>query len=124
MKKTIFAFGVSVCFLLSLVIPSGCFYDNEEDLYGVASCDTTALSYKSDIVPILNAYCYACHVPNSGQAGATVFNTYAQLDPLVPNVVIRINDPISPMPPTTAVPLPDCERQKIKAWINAGALDN
>ena len=124
MKRAIIAFGVFASLFLSLCVPSGCYYDNEEDLYGVVACDTSSLSYKNDIAPILNSYCYTCHVPNSGQAGATPFNTYNDLKPLTGSVTLRVDDPVSPMPPTTAVPLPDCERQKIKAWIKSGALDN
>ena len=124
MKKTIIAFGVSASCMLALFIPSGCYYDNEEDLYGTVTCDTTALSYKNDIVPILNIYCYACHVPNSGQAGATEFDTYSGLQPLVQNVVLRMEDPFSPMPPTTSPQPSACDIAKIKAWVNAGALDN
>ncbi len=43
MKKTIIAFGVFACLLFSFGIPSGCYYDNEEDLYGIVTCDTTTL---------------------------------------------------------------------------------
>ena len=124
MKKTIFSLGLFACLMLSLCVPSGCFYDNEEDLYGIVTCDTTNLSYKNDISPILNNYCYTCHVANSGQAGATEFDSYSKLNPLVANVVIRLDDPFSPMPPTTAPSIPECDKAKIKAWINAGALDN
>lgn len=124
MKKTIFSFGVLACLILSFCIPSGCFYDNEEDLYGADTCDTTSLSYKTDISPILNNYCYTCHVANSGQAGATEFDSYSELSPLLANVVARLDDPFSPMPPTTSPSIPDCEKSKIKAWISAGAPDN
>jgi mono/diheme cytochrome c family protein len=126
--KLRFFIPVLAAFLLSatLVLPAGCFYDNEEELYGPidpGSCDTTAQSYQNDILPILEANCYSCHTEQNNISG-NPFDTYAKLKNYVNagRVHARINDASNPMPPTGL--LPECDRAKIDAWINAGAANN
>lgn len=126
MKKTTFL-SLSLLMLFALLtVPTACFYDNEEDLYGGdggSTCDTTAMSYANDILPILQANCYSCHTEASNVSG-NPFDTYAKLKNYVNagRVVARINDPTNPMPPTGL--LPQCDRDKIEAWVNAGAPNN
>lgn len=135
MKKTLFALGLLAGFFYSLSVPTGCYYDNEEDLYGgdTTACDTANLSYADDIKPILVAKCYKCHSnANSVGQGAPAFEDFAAIQlRAVGNVgenqklLNRINDPTIPMPPLSEGGLlPDCERSKIEAWVKAGAPDN
>jgi hypothetical protein len=124
MKNTIPA-----CFLLLLLavfaVPSGCYYDNEEDLYGgPGGCDTTDVRYSVDVLNILENQCYSCHTTSSNVAGSP-FETYSALKVYADNgkLVSLINTPgVNQMPPTGL--LPECDRRKIEAWVKAGAPDN
>ena len=108
----------------SLLSVQSCYYDNEQDLYGgVDGCDTTAVKYSAQVTNLLENNCYACHSVASDVAGSP-FDTYETLLPLAQSgkLVERINDAANPMPPTGL--MPDCDRLKIEAWVNAGALKN
>ena len=111
--------------LFALTLPAGCYYDNEEDLYGnnPSNCDTLAMSYQNDILPLLQANCYGCHTESNNSSG-NPFDTYAKLKLYVNagRVHDRINNAANPMPPTGL--LPDCDRAKINAWIGSGAPNN
>ena len=106
------------------MLPTGCWYDNEETLYGVpGGCDTTSVQYSVQVQNILENNCYSCHSTNSDVAGSPM-ETYALLKPYVDNGVFRdrITDATNPMPPAGL--LPYCERATLEAWLNAGAPDN
>ncbi len=126
MKKQTILLGLCVSAFLSLIAVPACYYDNEEDLYGVSSCDTVSVKYSAQIVQIMEANCYSCHKEGgSGYAGISldqhvILKDYAADGSLLDR--ITTNDAIKLMPP--GLPLPDCERQKIKAWIQAGAPNN
>ena len=49
--------------LLAIIFITGCYYDNEEHLFPElpGECDTTALSYLTDIKPIIEDNCIICH---------------------------------------------------------------
>lgn len=101
-----------------------CFYDSEEELYGTTGgCDTTNIRYSVEVQTLLQNNCYSCHTVNSNVSGFP-FETYETLLPYAQNgqLVSRINDAGNPMPPTGL--LPDCDREKIEAWVNAGAPKN
>ncbi len=121
-KLPLFCGLLGICVLLAL--PTGCYYDNEEELYGPeTTCDTTSLRYSVEIKEILQANCYSCHSVNSNISGFpfedhAVIQDYA----LSGKLVERINDPINPMPQGGLMNL--CNRQKIAAWVNAGAPNN
>lgn len=111
--------ALTIATLLGL---SSCYYDNEEDLYGVG-CDTTAVSYTSDIWPIIETNCQTgCHAPG-GSAIGHIFTDHASVMTKVINgslknrVVVQRN-----MPPSGV--LTDCQVQKLEAWMLQGALDN
>lgn len=116
----------SIAFLLAVglfaAVQPSCYYDNEVDLYGTA-CDTTGVRYSAEITALMANNCNSCH----SQAGGTepFLDTYQGLKAIAdPNgkLVGRTNNAASPMPPTQL--LPDCDRNKIKAWVNAGAPEN
>jgi hypothetical protein len=116
---------ISVLFLSTISIAvSSCTYANEEDLNGVTQCDTSAVTYSNDIVPILKDKCYRCHDAANVSTSGYQMDTYSFLLDYVNagSLVDRINDPVNPMP--TEGLLDECSRAKIKAWVDAGALDN
>jgi mono/diheme cytochrome c family protein len=124
MRKTInltVAVAIATSFLL---VPSACFYDNEEELYGTGGgCDTTAVSYSQDVQAILANNCTSCHAPGGEKADLPA-NTHptAQALALQHPMIDRINNPTSPMPPSGL--MDPCLRAKLEAWVNAGAPNN
>ena len=96
---------------------------------------TTIISYAADIKPIMVTYCYGngtthtCHVTPSNQGAPGDFSTYSGLKVKVDNGTIqsRVLTSGGGMPPAyssgpTALSAADLE--KLKTWVNAGALDN
>lgn len=110
-----------------LLMLSSCYKDNEEDLYknyySQNQCDTSNVSFASDIMPIIQGNCATtgCHV--QGGAGPGIFVNYNGLMEKVNSgtfeqrVLIDKN-----MPP--AAPLSVCQQNLIRAWLNAGAPNN
>ncbi|MFN4257247.1 MAG: c-type cytochrome [Saprospiraceae bacterium] len=109
--------------LLGLVTATqqGCYYDNEVDLYGTA-CDTVGVRYSSEIQTLLANNCTTCHSPAGNQE--PYLDNYANVKTAADEgkLVGRTNDASAPMPPTGL--MPDCNRDKIRAWVNAGAPNN
>lgn len=119
MKKIVFAtFSV---LLLSLITPTACYYDNEQEQYGVVECDTSVVSYAADIVPIINQNCISCHAPG-GQQESSPFDSYDNFTSYVISAVDRINGRGSLMPPEGK--MSKCNIAMIEAWVNAGAPNN
>ena len=110
----------------SLSIHSGCFYDNEVDLYGDIGCDTVGVTYSGVVLPIIENVCYGCHDAENNSGGITL-EGYDELLPYVQDGSllgsIKREDGYSPMPQNQG-PLPDCNIQKIEVWILDGAQDN
>jgi uncharacterized membrane protein len=129
MRKFILFSGIFALFLAFFVAPVACAYDNEEDLFGQPTpCDTANIRYSVEIKTLLDTKCGKCHT----EAVATDFSgielgSYDALKGYADDgkLVDRTNDASSPMPPPSdGGLLPDCDRQKIKAWIAAGAKNN
>ena len=117
-------------FVLSIIIfLGGCYYDNEEYLYGKAPCDVTSVTYSTTVANILATSCYSCHSTATGNASGSgiSIDSYAKLKPYVTNGQLAGSithaGGFSPMP-KTATKLNSCDIQKIQAWISAGALEN
>jgi len=127
MKKTIIYLAVLFSAIL-FAIPSGCYYDNEEDLYGTGQpCDTVSVSYSGFVLPLLQNHCYKCHKPSEPLFSGYVLEGYDATKAYATSGKIsdRTNNVANPMPPLSEGGLlPDCDRQKILAWIRAGAPNN
>lgn len=110
--------------LLALLASSSCYYDKEEELYpnnGV--CDTTSISYATNIEPIIDGKCATsgCHV--GGGSGNGIFDSYNAVKAKVDNGsfanrVLVVKD----MPPSGL--LTECQLKWIELWIAAGAPNN
>jgi len=119
-----FLFAVSIFAALALFTQTACYYDNEVEQYGVTTCDTVAISYSADILPIIQANCTSCHAPGKIQS-TSPFDSYdgLKLYTLNREIVDRVNgNGVNLMPPSGAIS--DCNQQKIAAWVNAGAPNN
>ena len=129
MKKLIVIAGllVGVC---------GCYNDKYDKLYPQpvtpVVCDTSAVSFKNDIVPIINAYCAetgGCHSAADHAASGYDFSTYAGFQAIATTseLINDINE--TPTSRNHAMPLnlpkmPTCEINKMTAWVNQGTLNN
>lgn len=117
-----------IALLCLIVVVSGCVWDNEEDFYSeIAPCDTTAVSFSAEIVPILSNHCYGCHsnlnAPIFG--GGLSFQDHEDVARYSERIVGAINhrDGFEPMP-RGAARLDPCPINLIEAWVNAGTPDN
>lgn len=124
MKKTIYL--AAILGGLTLLLPFGCYYDNEEELYGGGgnTCDTVAMKYSVQIKEILQNNCYRCHVETEPSYSGYSLATYNEVKEYANNgkLVSRTNDVSSPMPQEGL--MENCLRLKIKAWVDAGAPNN
>jgi hypothetical protein len=121
MKQFFFAALTLLC--IATLPQTACYYDNEKDLYGDGSCDTTAISYTTDIRPVLDANCVSCHAPGGEQEGAPLV-TYENVKQYADtrDIVDRTNGTGSLMPPSGK--MSNCNIAIIEAWVNAGAPNN
>ena len=118
--------------LISAVMVS-CSKSNETDVtrdfYGgnLDSCDTTNMTFAADVKPILQANCYACHSNTTFSISGTKLEEYADLKEHVEHgdVIGSITHASGfPAMPENAPKLSSCDINKIKAWIDRGALNN
>ncbi len=126
MKKILPALGFLVA-LLAVFGSPGCYWDNEEDLYGpnpVANCDTTGMRFSVEISQIMEANCNSCHLSSSPSYSGIPYENHEQFRAvaLSGKLLDRINNQSSPMPESGLMSL--CNRLKIEAWVKAGAPNN
>ena len=109
-------------------VSTGCYKDNEEELYP-AGCDTTEVLYTTHVEPIIQNFCYACHGTSvfSALGGSVQLEGFDKLSIYVTNgkilSTIKHEAGINPMP-QNASQLGECSINTIEAWINQGALNN
>ena len=117
---------------LLLVIVSGllggCYYDNEESLYGITTCDSTfvSASFSTDVLPLLEAHCNRCHA-GSSPSGDISLDTYSNVSNYVGNgsLIGSIkHDPGFKAMPEGGGKLNACDIKKIQTWIDSGAPNN
>ena len=117
----------SVLLVLGIILLTGCYYDNKEDLFLIdTDCPRENVTYSQTIEPILNNRCYTCHAAGI-ELGNINLEDFATLKFYVNNTKliksIKHESGASAMPQGGAK-IPDCEIQKIEKWISDGALDN
>ena len=106
----------------------GCYRDNEKDLYPVSgNCDTGPVTYTGTVVPILQANgCLGCH-GGAAPSGNISLQTYSNVKAVAQNG--KLFGSISHAAGFSAMPkggnkMTACTISKIKACIDAGALNN
>ena len=110
------------------ILVTSCYYDNEEDLYPNANvpCDSTSVSYKNDVDPILQSKCVNCHNANN-PGGGYQFDSYSETKKSVDNSrllgTIQFEAGYSPMPKGGNI-MPICELGTFRNWVSEGALNN
>ena len=122
---------VTICALLGMCFVFSCSSDSEEDLYPESFCntDTLTVSFATDIVPVLETSCYACHSlangPNNG--GGIILEGHANVFIYADNGSLfgSINhDADYTAMPLGGAKLEACTIAKVEKWIADGALDN
>ena len=122
----VLAVGVGVS-----IMTTGCYYDNEEDLYGDGPdnpCDTAQVSYAADIEPIIVPMCgyNGCH-GESFPANNISLNNYDNIvNTVSPQLLLSSikHDGSASNMPKNGNKLPDCDIAKIEKWINDGQPNN
>lgn len=113
-----------VVLILIVASFSGCYYDNEEELYPgtMLNCDTlTNITYTNSIKAITQSNCAisGCHT-GVNPTGGLHLDTYIQVKAVADNG--KLGDRVliqRDMPPTG--PLNACDMESIQVWINNGA---
>lgn len=112
-----------------LMVAVACADDNEEDLMPqqpAQHCDTNTVTFSGSVAPILATNCYACHAANIAEGGVVLSN-YSGVKEKVDDGrligAITHAAGFAPMP-QGAAKLSACEIDKIKKWVNDGALNN
>jgi uncharacterized membrane protein len=86
-----------------------------------ASCPTPAPSYATDVAPVLESRCGACHTP-AGVEPSRLFQTYTQVAAQANDILGQIHT--CRMPPAGQPALTDGERQAVLGWVVCGAVNN
>ncbi len=102
---------------------SACYYDKEEELYPNSfnkNADTTSITYALTIAPMLAANCTTCHTTGGDAPNLTTYaNVFANKDKVKARAV---DGTPTPMPSAGLMSLDN--RNKLAAWIAAGAPNN
>lgn len=109
---------------MALVLLTGCYYDNEEELYPFSFCDTENVTWANTIEPLMQTRCAipGCHVPG---AQSPDLSTYAKVKSQADagRIQARVIDGApSYMPPSGK--LPPCEQEKLSIWLEMDAPQN
>jgi cytochrome c553 len=133
MKKLLFPlFAIAIACTTTIV---SCSKDNEQDITnnnppdgggGDNSCDTVNMKYTANVLPIISANCYSCH-GNGNVSGGVSLGNYAGVKAQVDNgnlLHVINHDAGYPAMPQGGSKLSDCNINKIRSWINHGALNN
>jgi hypothetical protein len=122
---------VSIFSGLFLFFSTGCYYDNEEELYPGGQCDTTNTKFSAVIQPILEANCLSCHsnsqapVSGNGVSFEGYSNFYNYLSTGQETFLGAIHrDPGFPQMPKNGPKLQECDIRKIEIWIENGKQNN
>lgn len=115
-----------ITFLGTLLLATGCYYDNEEDLYPQTACDTANITFSATVYPIFQSSCSQCH--NNVSPSASI--DLSSYDGIVAAVntgrllgAINQESGFSPMPKNSDK-LSACFISQISIWINNGMPNN
>ena len=119
-----------IIFLSCVFVLTACYRDNEEELYPPGTgggCETTGVTYLGTVAPLLQSNgCIGCH-SGSAPSGNISLQSYSNVraNALNGKLYGAINHAagFSPMP-KGGNKMSTCNISKIKAWVDAGALNN
>lgn len=90
------------------------------------TCNTQDMKYTVNIVPILTANCFECHGNGTATSGVNL-ETYSSVKSLADNgklVGVVSHAAGFKQMPYNKPKLSDCDINRIKSWVAAGALNN
>ena len=120
-------FNIKRLFLYSLVllVQVGCYKDNKETMYptNTTTCDTSNTTWSKDIKPIVDNACATSGCHNGIASGGYDLSTYAGVKTMVTNNRFLSVIELGTMP-KGAPKLDDCSINKVRSWMNKGALQN
>lgn len=122
--KHFFSFWMLI--IISSLVLVSCSKKNEQDLMGGTTCDSNNMTYTINIKPILQNFCFSCHGNGLSPNGIN-FDSYAGVKAVTDNgkLVGSITHASGFLAMPLAAPkLSDCNINKIKDWVNRGALNN
>jgi len=121
--------ALRIALILAVVFISGCYYNNEEQLYPKISspCDDIVVTFSGTVTQILQP-CLSCHSnSNAASSGSGIkLQDYA-------DVLISVNNGklMGSINHTSAYPMPkgggklaDCEIAQIQKWITNNTPNN
>jgi hypothetical protein len=118
--------GAAIFVVILASVFSSCAFNSEEELYGIAPCDTTLITWEYPIREILEKNCVPCHNAELQYNG--VRHDVYEFELIVVNDG-RLNGVVNHLPGYPQMPyqlpqLPECERLLINMWIEKGAPKN
>jgi hypothetical protein len=124
LKKTGTPIGLLAASILALAVHTGCYKDSKEAMYPSTGCDTTTVTWSSNIQPIINSNCATsgCHDASSSSGGYAL-NTYSGVKTIANNGRLLAVIESGSMP-KGAPKLDNCTINKVRRWINTGAMEN
>ncbi len=127
LKTRIIKFIPFCLVLMGLAMFTGCYYDDEANLYpSSGDCDTSNVTYSATISAIMANNCNSCHSGSAPQGNLKTDN-YTDLKTIADNGklwgAVNHESGFSPMPKDRPK-LSDCDLSKIRIWIDGGALNN
>ena len=112
---------IILCLISFSAILSGCYYDNEENVYPKivsSTCDTLNINYVKNIEPLLNQYCTSCHgVDGSGGISLNSYDLVKASAERVYGSIAQLSG-YSPMP-QNGNKLTDCKTRMVRIWIDS-----
>lgn len=124
-RRIIFGMGIP---LLGILLLPACLWDNIEEIYPAPpNCDTAAVSFSNDIVPILSNNCFSCHsnlnAPSFG--GGLSFEDHSDVAENSDRIIGAINHkPGFSAMPSGGDKLDPCSILQFEAWAQAETPDN
>ena len=118
---------LSILLVTSLMVVS-CYRDNEEELYpGNGDCDLTNVTFTNTVHPLLQSNgCLGCH-SGGAPSGNISLDSYTSVRAAAQTGklygAINHSPGFSPMP-KGGTRMTACNISKIKAWIDAGSVNN
>lgn len=130
-RKVIVGFCVTLVITVCMIGCTNYKYNQEYPAPVVKPvCDTTNMSFATNIQPILNQYCTTCHNSSGSAAGYGDYtsygrnlSSYANNGTLVSDITNTDLASVHHMP-QNAASLSACQIEQITAWVNEGAPNN
>ena len=110
---------------------AGCGGGSSADPDGAAGCPndlptcpdpSAAPSYQTEVAPIIETSCLACHGPGGAEQGSHDLSIYDSLYPQRTDVLTQVYN--CRMPPGGVAPLSADDRQTLLTWLVCGAPNN